>query len=299
MAPFRRIAVGVDLALSGDGLTPGCAQALAQAVELAARSGAELELVHSTWADLHEENRALRPGPGAEGLRALEERLAQARSAGIAARLTLASDRAWLELIRRAQRDEADLVLVARRNQGVGLGLGSVSRKLMRKCPCPVWVARAEGKACPGAIVAATDLSAVGNRAVELAAALARLYGAELDVVHAWPPLLAVPMLPELDVPAQSRLDVEQHERVARERFEQALAGLALEPAPRTHLVCGAPSAAIQELVARREADLLVMGSVSRGGIAGLLLGNTAERLLDRVPCSLLTIKPADFVSPV
>ncbi|HEX6885840.1 MAG TPA: universal stress protein, partial [Planctomycetota bacterium] len=43
----------------------------------------------------------------------------------------------------------------------------------------------------------------------------------------------------------------------------------------------------------------LVMGSVSRGGIAGLLLGNTAERLLDRVSCSLLTIKPQDFVSPV
>jgi nucleotide-binding universal stress UspA family protein len=41
------------------------------------------------------------------------------------------------------------------------------------------------------------------------------------------------------------------------------------------------------------------MGSVSRSGIAGLLLGNTAERLLDRVQCSLLTIKPRDFVSPV
>jgi len=299
VAPFRRIAVGVDLALSGDGLTPGCAQAVAQAVELAARSGAELELLHSTWADLHEENRALRPGPSAEGLRALEEHVTRARALGIAARLTLAADRAWLELIRRAQQGEADLVLVARRNQGSGLGLGSVTRKLMRKCPCPVWVVRPDGQPQPRAIVAATDLSAVGNRAVELAAALARLFAAELDVVHAWPPPLAVPMLPELDVPAQSRLDVEQHERVARERFEQALSGLVLEPAPRTHLVCGAPSAAIQELVARQAADLLVMGSVSRGGIAGLLLGNTAERLLDRVPCSLLTIKPHDFVSPV
>jgi nucleotide-binding universal stress UspA family protein len=55
----------------------------------------------------------------------------------------------------------------------------------------------------------------------------------------------------------------------------------------------------IQELVERHAADLLVMGSVSRGGIAGLLLGNTAERLLDRVHCSLLTIKPRDFISPI
>lgn len=299
MVPFRRILVGVDLALSGEGPTPGCAQALAQALELAVRTGAELELLHSTWADLHEENRALRPGPGAEGLRTLEGWVERAGAAGVRARLSLAAERAWLELIGRAKRGEADLVLVARRNQGAGLGLGSVARKLMRKCPCPVWVARPEGQVVLRSIVAATDLSAVGNRAVELAALLAQRFGAELDVVHAWPLPLAVPMLPELDVPAQGRLDVEQHERAARERFERALAALSLPVTPRLHLSCGAPSVAIQELVARCAADLLVMGSVSRTGIAGLLLGNTAERLLDRVPCSLLTIKPADFVSPV
>jgi nucleotide-binding universal stress UspA family protein len=103
------------------------------------------------------------------------------------------------------------------------------------------------------------------------------MFGAELDVVHAWPLPLAVPVLPELDVPAQSRLDVEQHERAARARFEDALASLSLGVEYRTHLLCGAPSIAIQEVVERREADLLVMGSVSRSGIAGLLLGNTAS----------------------
>ena len=299
MGPFRRIVVGVDLALGGDDLTPGCAQALDHGLELAARSQAELELLHSTWADLHEENRSIRPGPSAEGLRALEQWVERARAREVPARLTLVHDRAWLELIRIAQRDAADLVLVARRNQGVGLGLGSVTRKLMRKCPCPVWVARPDGRPAPRVVIAATDLSPVGNRAVVLGAVLAQRFEAEFDVVHAWPLPMAVPVLPELDVPAQTRLDVEQHEQTARERFERTLASLALPLEPRAHLVCGAPSAVIQDLVARRSADLLVMGSVSRGGIAGLLLGNTAERLLDRVACSLLTIKPQDFVSPV
>ncbi len=59
------------------------------------------------------------------------------------------------------------------------------------------------------------------------------------------------------------------------------------------------PSRAIQSGVEELDADLLVMGTVSRGGVAGLLMGNTAERLLDRVDCSLLTIKPADFISPI
>jgi universal stress protein E len=295
---FQRILVGVDLSLAGDRATPGCARAVEQALLLAARSGAALEFLHSTWADLHEENQAIRPGPSAEGLRALEALVERARAASLSARLTLVRDRAWLEIVRAAQRGEADLVLVARRNQA-GTGLGSVTKKLMRKCPCPVWVVKPDGRNEPLVLVAATDLTPVGNQAVELAAELARMFAAALEVVHAWPLPLAVPVLPELDVPAQSRMDVEQHERAARARFEQALAGLALGVEVRPHLVCGAPSIAIQEVVERREADLLVMGSVSRSGIAGLLLGNTAERLLDRVQCSIVTIKPRDFVSPV
>jgi universal stress protein E len=296
---FRRILVGVDLSLAGDRLTPGCARAVEQALLVAARSESELEFLHSTWADLHEENQAIRPGPSADGLRALEELVERAKAASIRARLTLVRDRAWLEIVRAVKRGEADLVLVARRNQEGGAALGGVTRKLMRKCPVPVWVVKPDGRTEPRVLVAATDLTPVGNLAVELAATVARMFGAALDVVHAWPLPLAVPVLPELEVPAQSRLDVEQHEAAARARFEQALAALALPVEVRPHLLCGAPSIAIQEIVERRDADLLVMGSVSRGGIAGLLLGNTAERLLDRVQCSILTIKPHDFVSPV
>jgi len=300
MARFQRILTGVDLSLAGDRPTPGSARAAELAHTLALRFDAELVFLHSTWADLHEENQALRPGPGSQGMRALETLLARAEDAGLRARLALVRDRSWLEIIRAVQRGEADLVLVARRNQaGGGTVLGGVTKKLMRKCPCPVWVVKPEGSAEPRSIVAATDLSAVGNRAVEIGAALAECFAAELDVVHAWPLPLSVPVLPELDVPAQSRVEVELQERAARERFEEALAGLALPRRPRTHLVCGAPSAVIRELIEQRGTDLLVMGSVSRTGIAGLLLGNTAERLLDRVQCSLLTIKPSDFVSPV
>jgi len=298
MQRFRRILLGIDLALAGDRLTSGCLRAVEQGLQLAQRLGAELEFLHSTWADLHEENQAIRPGPSVEGLRALEDLVERATALGLHARVRLVHDRAWLEIIRAVQRGEADLVLVARRSQG-GSGYGSVTRKLMRKCPCPVWVVRAEGGSEPRTIVAATDLSTVGNLAVVLGAELADLFGGALHVVHAWPLPLSVPMLPELDVPAQTRIDVEQQEAAARARFEQALAPLALPPTARRHLQCGAPSAVIQELVERHAADLLVMGSVSRGGIAGLLLGNTAERLLDRVHCSLLTIKPRDFISPI
>jgi nucleotide-binding universal stress UspA family protein len=300
MEEFRRILVGVDLALSGDVLTPGSTRAVDQALQLAGRARSELVFLHSTWADLHEEDQAIRPGPSPAGQRVLEELVERARADGLTARLVLARDRAWLEIIRAVQRGEADVVLVARRNQaGGGAALGGVTRKLMRKCPAPVWVVKPEGRSELRIIAGATDLSGVGDLAVTLAARLAALFGAELDVVHAWPVPLSVPVLPELDVPQHAHLDVEQHETAVRARFETNLARLSLPAAPRTHLVCGAPSSAIRAIVERRDADLLVMGTVSRGGIAGLLLGNTAERLLDHVQCSWLTIKPRDFESPV
>jgi nucleotide-binding universal stress UspA family protein len=45
--------------------------------------------------------------------------------------------------------------------------------------------------------------------------------------------------------------------------------------------------------------DLVVMGTVARAGIAGMLIGNTAERVLRKLPCSVLTVKPDVFVSLV
>jgi hypothetical protein len=41
------------------------------------------------------------------------------------------------------------------------------------------------------------------------------------------------------------------------------------------------------------------MGTVARTGIAGLLIGNTAEAILEQVQCSVLAVKPPGFVSPV
>jgi universal stress protein E len=41
------------------------------------------------------------------------------------------------------------------------------------------------------------------------------------------------------------------------------------------------------------------MGTLGRAGIAGLLIGNTAEKILHQVECSVMTVKPDGFVSPV
>lgn len=45
--------------------------------------------------------------------------------------------------------------------------------------------------------------------------------------------------------------------------------------------------------------DLVIMGTLARSGVLGMLIGNTAEEVLDRIQCSVLALKPKGFVSPV
>jgi len=53
------------------------------------------------------------------------------------------------------------------------------------------------------------------------------------------------------------------------------------------------------DLAAEHGIDLIVMGTVCRTGVAGFFIGNTAENVLQQVDCSVLTVKPEGFVSPV
>jgi nucleotide-binding universal stress UspA family protein len=64
-------------------------------------------------------------------------------------------------------------------------------------------------------------------------------------------------------------------------------------------LVEGEPERAISHFVDRNGVDLVVMGTVARSGIPGVVMGNTAERVLQRLHGSVLAVKPPGFVSPV
>jgi hypothetical protein len=65
------------------------------------------------------------------------------------------------------------------------------------------------------------------------------------------------------------------------------------------HLSWGTPWKEIRRHTETLRADLIVIGTVGRSGIKGLLLGNTAEKVLVSCDRSVLTVKPADFVSPI
>jgi nucleotide-binding universal stress UspA family protein len=68
---------------------------------------------------------------------------------------------------------------------------------------------------------------------------------------------------------------------------------------PQFHLVEGDAEEVIQDMIIDKNVELVVMGTVARSNLTGLLMGNTAENILNRLSCSVLTVKPSSFISPV
>ena len=66
-------------------------------------------------------------------------------------------------------------------------------------------------------------------------------------------------------------------------------------PTERIHVHQGGTRELLMTLTDQLRADLVIMGAVSRSGLKGLFLGNTAEDVLDRLHCDLLIVKPDGF----
>lgn len=63
--------------------------------------------------------------------------------------------------------------------------------------------------------------------------------------------------------------------------------------------VRGAPESVIAQVAENEDVDLVIMGTIARTGIQGLLIGSTAESVLRNIECSVLVVKREGSVSPV
>lgn len=82
--------------------------------------------------------------------------------------------------------------------------------------------------------------------------------------------------------------------RSAQASLTRALRGTRIA-ASRRYLIANDPVHAIAQAAQQSNSAIVVMGAVSRSGFRRLLIGNTAERILDELSCDLLVVKPAKF----
>ena len=138
-------------------------------------------------------------------------------------------------------------------------------------------------------ILAAVDFSEHSDHALDTAVALAKTFGAELDVIHAFD--LPIPLMTPYEVAVPDSYLNEARGAAARKLAAAAerVAGEGIRGKSHLREVPAAP--AIAEAAEEIGADLIVLGTRGHTGLKHIVLGSVAERTLRIAPCSVLTVK--------
>jgi nucleotide-binding universal stress UspA family protein len=200
---------------------------------------------------------------------------------------------AHVEIVRRAETWGASYIVLGSHGR-TGLArvvLGSVAESVVRHAHCSVLVARPVRQ--PGVVLAATDLSDASLPAVVEGAAAAKRSGARLVVVSAieWadPVSLSVGNLLGV-VQAVPTVELQHEVRDAlRTTLEESLVRLGVQGEAR--VLEGSPAAEIVRAAEELGAELVVMGTRGRTGLARVVLGSVAERVVRNATTSVLAVR--------
>lgn len=214
-----------------------------------------------------------------------------------------------IEIIRFVLEERCDLLIKCRDKPVRGEKVSVTDKKLLRKCPAPRLLLKKASKKKFIRILAAVDPDpsqparlAFHRDIIKLAKSLAAREKSSLDIVHAWDTFATVTLQgPRFNYTENEIKTLAEDEEQMRKTWLEELTEpfISTEVPIQMHLIQGNPAQAILDFSRRRKCDLLVMGTVARTGLPGLLIGNTAEQILDNLNCSTLTIKPNDFVCPI
>jgi nucleotide-binding universal stress UspA family protein len=303
MDVFKSILVDVDATVSAH-------PALERAIRLARASGARLTITDVVTVPAYA-RRYLPPDVEDEMITRRRQRLIRLAQAvnEVPAEGKLLVGRPATVLIQEVLRSGHDLLVRSHSRDFASAGskpFGAVDMELVRKCPCPVMVVR-HGSLDPhpqivGAVNASTEEPAeraLNDKLVELTLRMAELERGVPMLLQAWAPFAERMVQSHSPDEAFAAYVEEVRRRTAADLQQLAQAAADRFPGVKMFHKRGEPEDVIPEFVMAEGIDLVVMGTVARSGIAGLLVGNTAERVLRKLPCSVLTVKPDGFVSPV
>jgi len=176
-----------------------------------------------------------------------------------------------------------------------------IDSRLLRRCPCAVWILK--GNDTPFQRVAAalhvgmqdSSRDALNIQIMELASSVASLERSELHAIQAWSYFAEAPLRHKVRTERSETLLDQAKERSAQdlraavERFVEPYR--TDHPNLTLHMAEGEPEDVIPNVVHDEQEVLLVMGTIGRSGVSGMLMGNLTERVMNRLPCSILAVK--------
>jgi universal stress protein E len=293
---------------------------LRKAAALARASRAAIELFHAidepdpaaSWPETATAQTAARQRAAIAARRRqrLEQFARDALLRGITVSCTTNWDHPPHEAIaRRALASRSDLVVAATHGHRLGarLVLRNTDWELIRHCPLPLLLVKSRRPYQRPVVLAAVDPfhaharpAGLDGRLLEAGARLAQLLRGTLHIFHSYLPLTSVAAVsvgaaPLVVMPPEVE---DAHERQI-ERTIGALAQRAGIPPARRHVCLGDVASELTATARRARAGVVVMGAVSRSAVARLFIGNAAERVLDRIGCDVLIVKPRGFRSGI
>lgn len=165
--------------------------------------------------------------------------------------------------------------------------------QLIRNLSIPVLIASQQRWKCKHVVMAAVDPTSNDDDHRELNKTIlgwtkkwAQTFDAELHIVYSIP---VSNLLKQLDV-----IDVREYERKHRDEAEQQLATLLSDfemPNVHMHVTAGPPEKTIPHWADELKAELVIMGSMGRQGIKGLLVGNVAEKVMHHLRTDSLIVE--------
>ena len=173
---------------------------------------------------------------------------------------------------------------------------------LLRHCQAPVLLVKSSKPWANNRILASIDATShdeghklINENILDFAEHLADHLATDLHLVNSYPMVaLAFAMVPEVTAPDDIQNYITKQHKVECEYYAKKYN----INDDHIHITEGDPDDVVEIMAKEIEADLVVIGSVAREGLSGVLLGNTAERIVDRVSCDVLVIKPLDGVKP-
>ncbi|MEM7313867.1 MAG: universal stress protein [Planctomycetota bacterium] len=222
---------------------------------------------------------------------------------GVATTTVLAEGRLSRAIIEQVEAKQHDLVVkVAEQTTKNRSGfIGSTDMRLIHNCPCAVLILKQDEQPSFQKVAVAVDVLDQNDVQRSLDAEAVRVAGelvdreSSLNLVYALPPLESALTIAETDKDVVSAEHLRhwdsQLKNAAHTRLSQ-LCGSGGTAKANSIVLHGDPDLAIPEFVNSHGVDLLVIGSVDTKGLPGLSIGNTAERILERVACSVLVLKP-------
>jgi universal stress protein E len=299
MKTFHTVVAAIDF-------TKHCRIALKEAVHRATADHTEIIAVHVMDEFLMEELKRAQATDRVTIRKEWEQKLVTfVESVGVGeavVRVEVRVGNPFVELVEVCRVRQADLLVMgAKGSRSEPNRLGVIAAKCIRKAPVDVLVVRQDAQGPFKRVVACVDFSENAAKAVQCALHIAQQDGASVDALFVYQSAMAMAldyggMVAPVPTGAdpESLLNWQKDLQAFLEPLTRSAQDVAINPVLKERVNI---REAIIDHVNEIHADLVVVGTRGKSGLRELLIGTTAEKIIQNAPCSILAVKP-DELSP-